>query len=231
MYLSAFITIASLLAVNRLAGVSAAPAQDNTVLEMRSEQDELDKRAPPNPYVIPMQSVATNTWQGSKAQAQPFQQAMTDNQVKQYASNTWTVLNNARNQYVRNNELLIAVISVPGAGVAAGTIWHGNNADFRTTFLPRTPHTQAVLNNQAIANWANTGTMWHAEAVAAQKAEAVFGAHMANGRWPANTKIAIYGRKVDNGPLQYWAPCSPPTSTVFIPCSQFLAQLGITSVT
>jgi hypothetical protein len=59
----------------------------------------------------------------------------------------------------------------------------------------------------------NNDVKWHAEAVAVQIAEKMYG-----GTWPVGSKVATY-RRLNSSYLGPMSSCAPGASLVLIPCS------------
>lgn len=207
-----------LLAITTITGTFGIPVSGNDVLPPLPESGGLSKRAP----AIPMTKVAANTWQGTMP-PNVFSPTLTSNQIKEYAKATYDYLMTQTTSVV-----LVAVIWVPGAGLAAGTIWHGSDMQFETDYLPLARTTNSLVAGQGYSvignSLINPPSKWHAEIVAAQKAEAAFGSKMTGaGQWPTGTKICTYGKTRESGNLDYYPPCSS-ASTASLPCLNVIGR-------
>lgn len=226
MRITPFFAITGLLGITRFTGTFGAPVKDDAVLPTHSENGSLTKRTPP----IPMVSVAKDTWQGKESPS-VFLTVISNNQLKEYAKATYESLKSKR-----KDPLMVAVISVPGGGLAAGTVWHGTESDFENNFLVLAPRTRQHVSGQY---WSQSGlakdplpSKWHAEIVAAQKAEVEYGDKMTGGdQWPSGTKICIYGQIEVGGDIRYFPPCSE-RSSASISCTWVVGfHLGMAVVT
>lgn len=218
MRLLSVLTATVLLAISTFTSTFGVPVSGNDVLPQLSESGGLSKRAP----TIPMTRVAANTWQGTMP-PNVFSPTLTDTQIKAYAKATYDYLVTQTASVV-----LVAVIWVPGAGLAAGTIWHGSDTDFETNYLPLATRTHALVAAQGYSfignSLINPPSKWHAEIVAAQKAEVAFGSKMTGAdQWPTGTKICIYGKLSSSGRLDYYPPCSSD-STASLLCMNVIGR-------
>jgi hypothetical protein len=123
--------------------------------------------------------------------------------------------------------VLVAVIWVPGAGLAAGTVWHGTEHIFENNYLNLATNTRNLVAHQGYSsfrrNLPDPPSKWHAEIVAAQKAEVAYGAKMTGAnRWPSGTKICVYGKTSRDSALRFWPPCSSGSSAS-VPCIDTIA--------
>lgn len=207
-----------LLAISTFTGTFGVPVSGHDVQPQLLESGGLSKRTP----AIPMTRVAANTWQGTMP-ANVFLRTLTRDQIKAYAKATYDHLVTQTESVV-----LVAVIWVPGAGFAAGTIWHGSDIDFETNHLPRATRTHALVAAQGYSHFGNSlinpPSKWHAEIVAAQIAEVAFGSKMTGAdQWPAGTMICIYGKPSSTKGLDYYPPCSSD-STASIPCMNVIGR-------
>jgi hypothetical protein len=200
-------TLVSFLAVGPLTAVCAYPTHEGPALITAGEYNQANKRArPARPGIeIDVVNVALNTWQGYRVHPGLFGATMDSEQIKASTRKTYADL--AGRTSLRT--LLVSVIYVPGKGLAAGTIWNSVPQTFETHAAQTAPNFWAAVPGpgQGLMPNARNDDMWHAEAVAVQKAEEEFGDQMIGGQWPQGTKIYTYG-KIQGGERDPKASCS-----------------------
>ncbi|KAF2022341.1 hypothetical protein BU24DRAFT_405210 [Aaosphaeria arxii CBS 175.79] len=222
-------TIACLLAIEPLACVLAFPAEYNPTSANHNEVGSLatgenEKRAGSN--AVPMKKVASNTWAGSKSAKGLFGQPASDAGVRGAAKDT-------ADQFKKDHKkpgfkVILATISIPGVGFVSGTQWKANDEDFEERASTYAPNFWAAVPGGAQQrNYGTDGAKWHAEAVAAARAEELYGAIMdpETGRWPDGTKIYVYEYKEGSTPKPF--KICEGESTAMIGCTTWLRNLNI----
>jgi hypothetical protein len=226
MHLLSFRLLLPLLALGQVAYVCAFPstliAKDVAVVANVQHTPELSERAPKKEVPLNKET-GLATWRGYRSMPGVFNIQLSPAELKEYAKDTFASIRSKTTDYT----LLVSVIYVPGHGIAAGTIWTGTSSDFTGLASFRAPCFWASLSGvqQQLQPWANTRHMWHAEAVAAVTAEDEFRDGIFEGRWPEGTMIYTYGRV--NNVVQSKASCSGTSSSVTVPCREWLDRLGI----
>ena len=172
---------------------------------------------------MPLPWVALDTFQGYRAMPGIFKATMTDTQLRASAEKTF---NSIIGRIAPGRDFLVSVIHIPGAGLAAGTIWKGPDEVFETLAQQHAPTFWATVPGalQALLPGVGAVSKWHAEATAAVKAEEEFGNKLVDNKWPAGTKIYTYGRS--RGSIGYKPACSQGSTSVRISCVEWLRELG-----
>jgi hypothetical protein len=185
-------------------GIRAHPSSSRA--ELVAEADDghwLTSRAPPvaGSLVIPLSKDSNhNTWTGYQIKPGLTGISVPDQVVRDTAYLTY--------QSVKDklpSTGLVSVIYVPWGGWAAGTIWQGSDEGFESFARRAEAFWQSVTaEDQKLDRELNGVHKWHAEAVAAVKAEEKFGEAMDGGTWPAGTKIYTYGHSWENKMHKSW---------------------------
>jgi hypothetical protein len=190
-------TVAYLAALSPLAGVFASPTDRRTGPPGIYESYELEARAPP--ILLDLQPI-TNAPATFSAilvnKIAVFKAPYTDTQILDAAKEAfdhWDTKQQKNHQFGKS--LLVAVIGIPGYGLAAGTIWHDNDVAFETLLQENAPKLRALTKSLNVKE-GSTASKWHAEIVALWVAETAFpNAKDSGNNWPAGTRIAAYGRE------------------------------------
>lgn len=216
-------SLTCLLAISQLAQVWARPALEVSALASVEDRKDIDKRAPEG-IEIPLLRVALDTYQGYRVMPGIFKATITDTQLRATAEKTF---NSIISRIAPNRDFLVSVIHIPGAGLAAGTIWKGPDEVFETLAQQNAPSFWNAVPgpSQALIPGVSATSKWHAEAVAAVKAEEEFGNKLDGNQWPRGTKIYTYGRS--RNVIGYKPACMSGSSSVQVDCVQWLQTLEI----
>jgi hypothetical protein len=227
MRLLALKAIACLLATTLLATAFASPIDGQKELGLDQDINPLSKRTSQNAIQIQSVEHAGDTFAGVKPLSRLFNAAFTDQQMLQIAKDTFYEWD--ANQGIRDKRLLVAVVSIPGHGLVAGTIWHGTPEYFKEQLQADAPNLWTLCQRQQLRESGLTASLWHAEVVALWMAERSFPQGMQGSKWPTGTKIAVFGReairnlKGERELITHYKPvCDPASTTNRIPCTRLL---------
>lgn len=228
-------TFTLLLAVRQLVGVLASPIRQLQATEHLQGSETLEQRA--SSYAVELKQVedASNTFTGVNPLRGLFNLPFTDQQMQEAAKATFELWDR-KQRYPGQSSLLVAVIGVPGYGLAAGTIWHSVDASFAQRAESDTPKLWRLIQRQAIRPGTDK-SLWHAEIVASWVAESNFADRKEGSRWPEGTKIAIYGRETvatldrrQEKITGYKSVCQAGATSNTIPCSTLMQAQRISVV-
>lgn len=216
-----------LLATRLLIGGFASPVNIPRATELAPpDSRKLESRA--STYAVELAQVGQvpDTFAGVKLMPGLFNIPFTDQQVREATEATFDLWD--QKQGYRDLSLLVAVIAVPGYGLAAGTIWHGTDASFAERAQNNAPKLWTLVQRQGRRPGTNR-SVWHAEIVASWVAESNFPNGKEGTRWPAGTRIAVYGRETVNSPdgtvvkvTGYKPVCEPGATSNSIACTRLL---------
>ena len=228
-----------LFAIRQLVGVLASPINALRATEIVSaDSPELKERA--STYVVELEQIeqVPDTFAGVKLLPGVFNIPFTNQQVQEAAKATFDFWDEKQRKLGRSeSSLLVAVIAIPGYGLAAGTIWHGlDETSFPQRARNDAPSLWRLLQRQGRREGTNR-SIWHAEIVASWVAERKFPDGKQGSRWPAGTKIAVYGREAvtstDGTVVKvtgYKSVCEPGATSNLIPCARLLDAQRIQNV-
>lgn len=223
-----------LLTVRQLVRVLASPIHELAAIGHLQENTKFEERA--TNLFVPLNQVGLNnpTYIGTLDTSSLFPNPFTKQEVRDIAQKTFEEWDKRHGTY--QPSLLVAVIAIPGHGLAAGTIWHGNDENFALRAQQEAPKLWALLQHQNLRP-GMTASKWHAEVVASWVAESHFPGVKETYRWPENTLIAVYGRyTIEDGGnkikvVRSKPVCAPGSSSNTIPCTRILIgqNIGIAS--
>lgn len=216
--------IAYLLVINQLGSVWAFLTIEHPKPVEVPNVNELEKRA--SPFKVALDPIGFQAWHGSKRVSPFFRQILTDKEMWEATEETYQTLRDSRQKLP--GTLYVCIISIPGVAVVGGTVFRGGLDWFEERAEKNAPFFWATLpgRDQGVRQGYDSNK-WHAEAVAAVRAEEEFGKdHMVNGRWPAGTRIYVHGRDGLNCDALLKPACRPPSSPAKIPCKGWLEALG-----
>lgn len=225
--------VIAFLVLLQIVKTTPIPLTNSTVLGHEYDDYNYTKRAPPqSPYIVTLTRFAEDTYVGYKPLpgVVGIPVTLSDAQIQKAAQDTFDTWDQA--QHYKDQSLLVAVIHIPGYGLAAGTIWHGPDATFENYLQSDAPKLWTLCQRQRVLP-GNTASKWHAEIVASWIAEKHFPNAKVGRRWPDGTKIGIWGRETarDNqGKVTGDKPiCGTPgvASSNSIPCKRILQGQGI----
>lgn len=223
MHLYPFITIFHILVINQLVRVLGAPVDDQ--------------------FVIPLYPVADKTYQGFRDRTMLDPPSIDVTRLQKYARNTYNKLINDINP-PSSDVYLVAVIYIPMLGYAAGTVWHARivndpNGDPYGYLYNKDADFQAKLSEAPLLRHhvyyqhllpQREGSIWHAEVVAAHKAETTYGRRYnisPNQVWPRGTLFSVYGKKDKNGVEGFAQPCTLGQTQLQLPCDRVMGNINI----
>ena len=223
-----------LLGFRVLIGVHAGPVHELRITEFVQEERTLDSRAPT--YAVELEQVGQvqDTFAETKILPGVFAIPFTDQKVQEAAKATFDLWDSK--QRFPNQLLLVAVVAVPGHGLAAGTIWHGMDETFKEYAQNDAPKLWTLAQRQGNRGGISQ-SLWHAEVVASWVAEKSFPDGKEGARWPAGTKVAVYGRWTDKDAEEkgeivtgYKPVCAVGSTGNRIPCATLMSAQRISIV-
>jgi len=213
--------VAYLVAISSFASVFASPTSQPAPTAVHHE---LDARATPSrdkALSVELEVVRDmgGTFVGTLVKRETaFNIPFSDREVQDAAIKTFDEWD--KKQTTKDRSLLVAILAVPGHGLAAGTIWHGPDNTFENRVQQTAPRLATLIQRLQVQPGMQA-SKWHAEVVAAWEAESKFpgskNKNPAGTQWPDGTKMITYGR--EGGEVGFKPACgSPNSSTNNISC-------------